>query len=176
MQRQLAVYRKKSVKQAGRGASSAFFMWDAVPHPAKGAFLEKRSVEPPKTSSGRKGKAGLSVGVSCTSSRLKRQSLFRSCMVGGRHPHPRGFRPPTMHESTKHPQRGRRLVSIDWFPKIYGSGVPDSLPFHKKYVARPQIKFSDRPLFQKGAPGCRAGPCKERWAQAEPCEENRVAG
>ena len=123
--------------------------------------------------------------------------------------------PPTMHESTKHPQRGRRpesidrfpeihcsgipdsmpfhekcvarpqksfridpffkrgrrvqgrvlrkvpkqgwrSVSIDRFPKIYGSGIPDSSPFHKKYVARPQIKFSDRPLFQKGSPGCRA--------------------
>ena len=57
----------------------------------------------------------------------------------------------------KVPKQGWRSVSIDWFPKIYGSGVPDSLPFHKKYVARPQIKFSDRPLFQKGAPGCRAG-------------------
>ena len=138
--------------------------------------------------------------------------------------------PPTMHESTKHPQRGRRPVSIDQFPKINGSGIPDSLPFHKKYVARPQKsfridpffkrgrrvqggnpakivrkgattgahrpvsidrlpkingsgisdsspfhkkyvarpqkKFSDRPLFQKGAPGCRAGsPAKRTGLQ-----------
>ena len=74
--------------------------------------------------------------------------------------------PPTMHESTKHPQRGRRTVSIDRFPQINGSGIPDSSPFHKKYVARPQKKFSDRPLFQKGAPGCRAGsPAKRTGLQ-----------
>ena len=68
---------------------------------------------------------------------------------------------PTMHESTKHPQRGRRTVSIDRFPKINGSGIPDSSPFHKKCVARPQKKFSDRPLFQKGSPGCRAGTLRK---------------
>ena len=65
--------------------------------------------------------------------------------------------PPTMHESTKHPQRGRRPVSIDRHLKINGSGIPGSLSFHEKYVVCPQIKFSDRPLFQKGSPGCRAG-------------------
>ena len=43
-----------------------------------------------------------------------------------------------------------------------GSGIPDSSPFHKKYVARPQIKFSDRPLFQKGSPGAGREPCKDR--------------
>ena len=68
--------------------------------------------------------------------------------------------PPTMHESTKHPHRERRPVSIDRPPKINGSGIPDSLPFHKKYVSRPQKKFSDRPLFQKGAPGAGRGPAK----------------
>ena len=64
--------------------------WDSVPHPAKGAFLKKRPLEPSKTF---------------------------------------------------------------WCVKA----KPDSSPFHKKYVARPQKKFSDRPLFQKGSPGCRAG-------------------
>ena len=58
--------------------------------------------------------------------------------------------PPTMHESTKHPQRGRRPVSIDQFPKINGSGIPDSLPFHKKYVARPQKSFRIDPFFKRG--------------------------
>ena len=60
----------------------------------------------------------------------------------------------------KVPKQGWRSVSIDRFPKIYGSGIPDSSPFHKKYVARPQIKFSDRPLFQKGSPGAGRGPAK----------------
>ena len=84
---------------------------------------------------------------------------FQVVQVGGIAEKPRAFgrMPPTMHESTKHPQRGRRPVSIDQFPKINGSGIPDSLPFHKKYVARPQIKFSDRPLFQKGSPGAGRG-------------------
>ena len=76
-----------------------------------------------------------------------------------------------MHESTKHPQRGRRTVSIDRLQKIYGSGIPDSMPFHKKYVVRPQKKFSDRPLFQKGSPGAGRGPCKDRQKRG-----NRVQG
>ena len=60
-------------------------------------------------------------------------------------------------------EKGRHTVSIDLPPKINGSGIPDSMPFHKKYVVPPQIKFSDRPLFQKGSPGAGRGPCKERW-------------
>ena len=72
--------------------------------------------------------------------------------------------------------KGRRTVSIDRFPKIPGSGIPDSSPFHKKYVAHPQKKFSDRPLFQKGSPGAGREPCKKHWAQAEHCKECRVKG
>ena len=53
-------------------------------------------------------------------------------------------------------------VSIDRLPKINGSGIPDSSPFHKKHVARPQKKFSDRPLFQKGVAGLQGGkPCEK---------------
>ena len=74
--------------------------------------------------------------------------------------------PPTMHESTKHPQRGRRTVSIDQFPKINGSGIPDSSPFHKKYVAHPQKSFRIDPFFKRG----------RRVQGGEPCKENRVQG
>ena len=90
--------------------------------------------------------------------------------AGGIVENPRAFgrMPPTMHESTKHPQRGRRTESIDRFPEINGSGVPDSLPFHKKYVARPQKSFRIDPFFKRGRrvagrgalqrePGCGAG-------------------
>ena len=85
--------------------------------------------------------------------------------------------PPSMHESTKHPQRGRRPVSIDRHLKIYGSGIPDSMPFHEKYIARPQKKFSDRPLFQKGSPGAGREPCeKRRVAGREPFKKHRVQG
>ena len=79
-----------------------------------------------------------------------------------------------MHESTKHPQRGRRTVSIDQFPKINDSGIPDSLPFHKKYVARPQKSFRIDPFFKRGRRVQGGEPCKKHWAQTEPCEENRA--
>ena len=72
--------------------------------------------------------------------------------------------PPTKHESTKHPQRGRRPESIDRFPKKNGSGIPDSSPFHKKYVVRPQIKFSDRPFFKRGRRVAGRGPAKSAKA------------
>ena len=74
--------------------------WDSVPHPAKGAFLKKRPLEPSKTF---------------------------------------------------------------WCVKA----KPDSSPFHKKYVARPQKKFSDRPLFQKGAPGAGRGTLKRESGYKE---------
>ena len=73
--------------------------WDSVPHPAKGAFLKKRPLEPSKTF---------------------------------------------------------------WCVKA----KPDSSPFHKKYVSRPQKKFSDRPLFQRGAPGAGRGPAKKTGCRA----------
>ena len=58
--------------------------------------------------------------------------------------------PPTMHESTKHPQRGRRQESIDRFPEIHCSGIPDSMPFHEKCVAHPQKSFRIDPFFKRG--------------------------
>ena len=181
--------------------------------------MKNRPLEPSKTFWGHKGKAGRSVGVSCRDFVPPEKAWpFQVVQVGGIAEKPRAFgrMPPTMHESTKHQQRGRRPVSIDRFPKNNGSGVPGSLPFHEKYVAHPQKsfrsdpffkrgrrvqggspakivrkgampapidrhpkitgfgllglltfskkhvvcpqkKFSDRPLFQKGAPGCRAG-------------------
>ena len=134
------------------------------PTPCQGAFLKNRPLEPPKTFWGHKGKARRSVSVSCRDFVPPEKAWpFQVVQVGGIFRKPKGFRkmPPTMHESTKHPQRGRRPVSIDRHPKINSSGIPDSSPFRKEYVVRPQIKFSDRPLFQKGSPGCRAGPCKK---------------
>ena len=71
--------------------------------------------------------------------------------------------PPTTHESTKHPQRGRRTVSIDRPPKINGSGIPDSLPFRKKYVAIRKKSFRIDPFFKRGRRVAGRGPCKERW-------------
>ena len=50
----------------------------------------------------------------------------------------------------KVPKQGWRSVSIDWFPKIYGSGIPSSLPFHKKCVARPQKSFRIDPFSKRG--------------------------
>ncbi|HCH67101.1 MAG TPA: hypothetical protein DEV98_00380, partial [Clostridiales bacterium] len=50
----------------------------------------------------------------------------------------------------KAPEQGWRSVSIDWFPKIYGSGIPSSLPFHKKYVVCPQKSFRIDPFFKRG--------------------------
>ena len=68
--------------------------------------------------------------------------------------------PPTMHESTKHPQRGRRPVSIDRHPKINGSGIPDSLPFCQKYVAIRKKVFGSTP-FSKGVAGLQGGALRE---------------
>ncbi len=127
--------------------------------------MKNRPLEPSKTFWGHKGKAGRSVGVSCRDFVPPEKAWpFQVVQVGGIAEKPRAFgrMPPTMHESTKHQQRGRRPESIDRFPKKNGSGIPDSSPFHKKYVARPQIKFSDRPLFQKGSPGAGREPCKDR--------------
>ncbi len=56
------------------------------------------------------------------------------------------------------------------------SGIPDSSPFHKKYVAIRKKVFGSTP-FSKGVAGCRAGPCKEGWiAGQELCEERRGLG
>ena len=113
-----------------------------------------------------------------TLSRLKRLGLFRSCRREAS-PKTQGLSEDASHHarSTKHPQRGRRTVPIDRFPKINGSGIPDSSPFHKKYVARPQKKFSDRPLFQKGSPGTGREALQETpGAGQEPCKKRPERG
>ena len=123
------------------------------PTPCQGAFLKKRPLEPPKTFLGHKGKAGRSVSVSCRDFVPPEKAWpFQVVQVGGIAEKPRAFgrMPPTMHESTKHQQRGRRPVSIDRFPKNNGSGVPGSLPFHEKYVAHPQKSFRIDPFFKRG--------------------------
>ena len=148
----------------------ALSLWDAVPLPAKGAFLKKRTLEPSKTFSVREGEAGQSgVFRAGTSSRLKRLGLFRSCRREASSK-TQGLSEDASHHARKHktPQRGRRPASIDRFPKNNGSGIPDSMPFHEKYVARPQKKFSDRPLFQKGSPGCRAGALRKVSKKGSP--------
>ena len=103
-----------------------------------------------------------------TLSRLKRLGLFRSCRREAS-PKTQGLSEDASHHARKHktPQRGRRTVSIDRFPKINGSGIPDSSPFHKKYVAHPQKSFRIAPFFKRGRrvagrealqrAGCRAG-------------------
>ena len=78
------MFRERTLSRLKRRAPLgrlALLLWDAVPHPAKGAFLKKRPLEPSKTFfRGVKAKPdGLSVFRAGTSSRLKRQSLFRSC-------------------------------------------------------------------------------------------------
>ena len=112
-----------------------------------------------------------------TLSRLKRPSLFRSCRREAS-PKAQGFSEDASHHARKHktPQRGRRTVSIDRFPKINGSGIPGSLPFHEKYVAHPQKKFSDRPLFKRGRRVAGREPCKKHWAQAGALQETLGAG
>ena len=115
--------------------------------------MKNRPLEPSKTFWGHKGKAGRSVGVSCRDFVPPEKAWpFQVVQVGGIAEKPRAFgrMPPTMHESTKHQQRGRRPVSIDRFPKNNGSGVPGSLPFHEKYVAHPQKSFRSDPFFKRG--------------------------
>ena len=125
--------------------------------------MKNRPLEPSKTFLGREGEAGRSVGVSCRDFVPPEKAWpFQVVQAGGIVENPRAFgrMPPTMHESTKHPQRGRRTESIDRFPEINGSGVPDSLPFHKKYVARPQKSFRIDPFFKRGRRVAGRGPAR----------------
>ena len=169
------MFRERTLSRLKRRAPLgrlALLLWDAVPHPAKGAFLKKRPLEPSKTFfRGVKAKPdGLSVFRAGTLSRLKRREAS---------PKTQGLSEDASHHarSTKHPQRGRRTVPIDRFPKINGSGIPDSSSFHKKYVARPQKKFSDRPLFPKGSPGTGREALQETpGAGQKPCKKRPERG
>ena len=133
-----------------------FSLCGTLSHPCQGSVFEKTPLGTLKNFF-RCVKAkpdGLWAFRAGTSSHLKRLGLFRSCRREAS-PKAQGFSEDASHHARKHktPQRGRRTVSLDRFPKINGSGIPGSLPFHEKYVAHPQKKFSDRPLFQKGSPG-----------------------
>ena len=68
-----------------------------------------------------------------------------------------------------------RPVSIDRHPKINGSGIQGSLPFHEKYVAIRKKVFGSTP-FSKGVAGLQGGkPCKENRVQGgESCKERWV--
>ena len=75
----LGVFRERTLSRLKRRAPLgrlALLLWDAVPHPAKGAFLKKRPLEPSKTFfRGVKAKPdGLSVFRAETLSRLKRRA------------------------------------------------------------------------------------------------------
>ena len=63
-------------------------------------------------------------------------------------------------------EKGWHTVSIDLPPKINGSGIPDSLPFHKKYVAHPQKSFRIDPFFKRGRRGAGRGPAKRTGCRA----------
>ncbi len=65
-----------------------------------------------------------------------------------------------------------RPVSIDRHPKINGSGIQGSLPFHEKYVAIRKKSFRIDPFFKRGRRVAGRGPCKENRVQGgEPCEK-----
>ena len=115
---------------------------------------------------------GLSVFRAGTSSRLKRLGLFRSCRREAS-PKTQGLSEDASHHARKHktPTEGtahgvHRSVSQN--QRFRHSGF-FALPL--KVCCPSAKKFSDRPLFQKGPPGCRAGPCKKHWAQAEALRE-----
>ena len=55
-----------------------------------------------------------------------------------------------LHESTKHPQRGRRPESIDRFPEIHCSGIPDSYPSIKSMFPAHRKSFRIDPFFKGG--------------------------
>ena len=58
------------------------------------------------------------------------------------------------------------------FPLFVGRcPTPCQGAFLKKRPLEPAKKFSDRPLFQKGSPGCRAGPCKKNRVQGRDPEK-----
>ena len=113
-----------------------------------------------------------------TSSRLKRQSLFRSCRWEAS-PKTQGLSEDASHHAREHktPTEGTAHGIHRPAPENQRFRHSGFFAPPKKYVARPQKKFSDRPLFQKGSPGAGRGPCKERWVvEQEPCKENWVQG
>ena len=97
-----------------------------------------------------------------TSSRLKRLCLFRSCR--------RETSPKTqgLSEDVSHHAREHKTPTEGAAHGVHRSVSQNQRFRHSGFFALPlkvccpsAKKFSDRPLFQKGSPGCRAGPCEK---------------
>ena len=97
---------------------------------------------------------GLQGGEPCKENRVQGGSPAKrtGCRVGALQREP-GCRAGDLRKVS---EKGRRTVSIDRFPKINDSVIPDSMPFHKKYVAHPQKVFGSSP-FSKGGAGLQGG-------------------
>ena len=162
------MFRERTLSRLKRRAPLgrlALLLWDAVPHPAKGAFLKKRPLEPSKTFfRGVKAKPdGLSVFRAGTLSRLKRQSLFSSCRREAS-PKTQGLSEDASHHARKHktPTEGTANDIHRPAPKNQQLWYSGFLTLPLKVCCLSAKKFSDRPLFQKGSPGAGREPCKDR--------------
>ena len=157
------MFRERTLSRLKRRAPLgrlALLLWDAVPHPAKGAFLKKRPLEPSKTFfRGVKAKPdGLSVFRAGTLSRLKRQSLFSSCRREAS-PKTQGLSEDASHHAREHktPTEGTATGihrSVPEKQRFRHSGF-FTLPY-KVCFPPPEKVFGSTP-FSKGVAGCRAG-------------------
>ena len=107
-----------------------------------------------------------------TSSRLKRLCLFRSCRREA------SSKTQRLSEDASHHARKHKTPTEGTAHGVHRSVSQNQRFRHSGFLTLPlkvccpsAKKFSDRPLFQKGPPGCRAGPCKKHWAQAEALRE-----
>ena len=113
-----------------------------------------------------------------TLSRLKRQSLFRSCRWEAS-PKTQGLSEDASHHAREHktPTEGTAHGIHRPAPENQRFRHSGFFAPPKKYVARPQKKFSDRPLFQKGSPGTGREALQETpGAGQEPCKERPERG
>ena len=139
------------------------------PTPCQGSVFEKTPLGTPKNFfRGVKAKPDdLSVFRAGTLSRLKRLGLFRSCRWEAS-PKTQGLSEDASHHAREHktPTEGtahgvHRSVSQN--QRFRHSGF---FALSLKVCCPSAKKFSDRPLFQKGSPGCRAGsPAKSDGVQ-----------
>ena len=115
---------------------------------------------------------GLSVFRAGTWSRLKRLGLFRSCRREASSK-TQGLSEDASHHAREHktPTEGTAHGTHRPAPKNQRFRHSGFFAPPKKYVARPQKKFSDRPLFQKGSPGAGRSPAKGVGIQGgKPCK------
>ena len=167
------MFRERTLSRLKRRAPLgrlALLLWDAVPHPAKGAFLKKRPLEPSKTFfRGVKAKPdGLSVFRAGTLSRLKRQSLFSSCRREAS-PKTQGLSEDASHHARKHktPTEGTANNIHRPAPKNQQLRYSGFLTLPLKVCCLSAEKVFGSTPFSKGVAGLQGG---------EPCKENRVAG